>query len=133
MFQLTGLFLTNQSTLFWNSLAILFQNLFFTLAPGVNPRYNFIAFFYATFVFKQFDLLKTLNMQSERLKSKHSANSLIKWAIPGLFFVYFCLFKQTLHTNICEKCPSSIWCWDSNPGPWQHESPPISTRPGLSR
>ena len=96
MFQLTGLFLTNQSTLFWNSLAILFQNLFFTLAPGVNPRYNFIAFFYATFVFKQFDLLKTLNMQSERLKSKHSANSLIKWAIPGLFFVYFCLFKQTL-------------------------------------
>ena len=21
---------------------------------------------------------------------------LFKWAIPGLFFVYFCLFKQTL-------------------------------------
>ena len=31
--------------------------------------------------------------------------------------------------NICEKCPSSWWCWDLNPRPSGHESPP--TRPGL--
>ena len=32
---------------------------------------------------------------------------------------------------VCEKCPSSIWCWDSNTWPSVHESPPITTRPGL--
>ena len=29
------------------------------------------------------------------------------------------------------KCPSSIRCRDSNPRPFKHESPPITTRPGL--
>ena len=32
-------------------------------------------------------------------------------------------------TNKCEKCPSSIRCWDSNWQPLEHESPPITTRP----
>ena len=32
---------------------------------------------------------------------------------------------------ICEKCPSSIQCRDSNSQPLEHESPPITTRPGL--
>ena len=30
-----------------------------------------------------------------------------------------------------KKCPSSIWCQDSNSQPLEHESPPITTRPGL--
>ena len=32
-----------------------------------------------------------------------------KWAIPGLFFIYFRLFKQHYNftANKCEKCPSS--------------------------
>ena len=30
-----------------------------------------------------------------------------------------------------KKCPSSIRCWDSNPQPLKHDSPPIITRPGL--
>ena len=49
-------------------------------------------------------------------------------------FIYLHLFKQTLHfftTNKCEKYPSSIWCRDSNQWPLEHESPPITTRPGL--
>ena len=33
---------------------------------------------------------------------------------------------QILRTNVCEKCPSSIWCWDSNPRPLEHESPRIT-------
>ena len=35
-------------------------------------------------------------------------------------------------TNICEKnlCPSSKWHRDLNPQPPEHESPPITTRPG---
>ena len=34
-------------------------------------------------------------------------------------------------TNQCEKCLSSVWQWDSNPRPFEHESSPIITRPGL--
>ena len=35
-----------------------------------------------------------------------------KWAIHGLFFIYFGAFQtnNTLFTtNQCDKCPSSIW------------------------
>ena len=57
-----------------------------------------------------------------------------KWANPGLFFIYFCLFKHTLQflqqINV-KKCPSSMWWRDSNSRPLEHESPPITTRPGL--
>ena len=48
-----------------------------------------------------------------------------KRAIPGLFFVCFRIFKQTLQflqqINV-KKCPSSIQRSDSNPGPSGHES-----------
>ena len=58
----------------------------------------------------------------------------LKGPFPASFFVYFRLFKQTLEfvqqINVI-KCPSSIWCWDSNPRPSEHVSIPISTRPGL--
>ena len=49
----------------------------------------------------------------------------------------FCLFsvfaykQYNVTTNICEKCPSSIRCRDSNPRPSERESLPITTRPGL--
>ena len=35
--------------------------------------------------------------------------------------------------NKCEKCPSSIQRWDSNLRPSEHESPHLTTRPGLPR
>ena len=31
------------------------------------------------------------------------------------------------------KCPSSIWCQDSNPRPSEREPPPITTRPGNTK
>ena len=34
-------------------------------------------------------------------------------------------------TSKCEKYPSIIWCQDSNSRPLKHESPPITTSPGL--
>ena len=49
----------------------------------------------------------------------------------------FCLFSSfktnitIFTTNKYEKCPTRIRCWDSNPQPSQHESPPITTRGGL--
>ena len=61
---------------------------------------------------------------------------LLKWANPGLFSFIFGLFKQTLkqfyNKSIWKmSIPSSIWCRDSNPRALDHESPPITTRPGL--
>ena len=45
---------------------------------------------------------------------------------PGLFFIYFCLFKHITNviTNMyVKKCPSSILCRDSNLRPLEYESP----------
>ena len=56
---------------------------------------------------------------------------LLKWAILGLFFVYFYIFKQTLQflqqINVKNVHPVH----DLNPRPLEHESPPITTRPWL--
>ena len=57
-----------------------------------------------------------------------------KWATPGLFFVYFCLFKHTLlflQQTYLEIYPSSMQCCDLNPQPPGLESPSITTRPGF--
>ena len=50
----------------------------------------------------------------------------------------FCLFSSIqiniftiFTTNICEKCPSSIHCWDLNSPLSVHDSPQMTTRPGL--
>ena len=59
----------------------------------------------------------------------------LKMDQPVLFFVYFRSFQTNiitiLTTNMCEKCPSSIWCRDLNLQPSERESLPITTRPGL--
>ena len=55
---------------------------------------------------------------------------------PRQLFHLFLSFQRHIitifTTNKCEKCPSSIWCRDSNSRPLEHESPPITTRPGLT-
>ena len=58
-----------------------------------------------------------------------------KWAHPGVFIIF--PFFQTHITNLTTnryvtKCPSSTRFWDSNSRPLEHESIPITTRPGLS-
>ena len=53
---------------------------------------------------------------------------------PSSASASFSSFKTNitiLTRNKCEKCQSSIWCWDSNPHPLKLVSPPITTRPGL--
>ena len=50
------------------------------------------------------------------------------------FLFIFGLFKTNYTIFIsdkCEKCPSSIQWWDSNSQHVEHESSPITTRPGL--
>ena len=40
-------------------------------------------------------------------------------------------FFRLLYLFNVEKCPSSIWCWDLNPRPFEDELTHITTRPGL--
>ena len=53
---------------------------------------------------------------------------------PAYFSFIFGSFQANNNTiftaNSCEKYPSSIWRWDSNTQPLEHEYPPITTRPG---
>ena len=53
------------------------------------------------------------------------------WPLFNLFSVFSNKHYNFFKTNICDKCPSSIRCWDSNPRPSGCESPPITTRPEL--
>ena len=50
---------------------------------------------------------------------------------PRPFFIYFQKTILIFTTNKCEKCPSSIRYQDLNSQPLEHESPPITTRPGF--
>ena len=54
--------------------------------------------------------------------------------ILGLSFVYFPSFQinsTNFTTNSCEKCPSTIRCWDSISWHLHHQSSPLTPRPGL--
>ena len=52
---------------------------------------------------------------------------------PLHLFVSFQTHITIFSTNrYVRKCPSSIQCRDSNTWPLEHESPPLTTRPGLS-
>ena len=69
-----------------------------------------------------------------RRKQKAIMISFLKWAILGLFFIYFGLPKQAtqiLQQINVKKCPSSILCRDSNSQTSDYESPPLTTRQGL--
>ena len=53
---------------------------------------------------------------------------------PRPLFHLFLSFQtklQILQQINVKKCPSSTRCWDFNPRPLEHESLPITTRPGL--
>ena len=58
-----------------------------------------------------------------------------KMGQPRPLFVYFRSFSNKhykfLQQIYVKKCPSSIRCRDLNPRPLEHESLPITTRPGL--
>ena len=80
--------------------------------------------------------LASAYLQKGQYQKAFSTFLFLKWAIPGLFFIYFRSFQinnSIFTTNECEKmsCQSSIPRQDSNPRPLECESPPITTRPGL--
>ena len=50
---------------------------------------------------------------------------------PASVFFYFRSFQANNVVLTKMSCPSSISCQDSNPWPLEHQSSPITTRPGL--
>ena len=58
------------------------------------------------------------------------SNVLLKMGLPRPLFRLFSVFSNKhykfLQQIYVKKCPSSIWCWDSNPRPLERESPPIT-------
>ena len=72
-----------------------------------------------------------------QLAEPHGLNPVLGFFKMGhsrpLFYLF--LYFQANITNFttsCEKCPSSIQYRDLNSRPSEDESPPITTRPGLS-
>ena len=49
----------------------------------------------------------------------------------SLFLLFLVFSKKQYNFYNNSMCPSSIWHRDSNPQPFEHESSPITTRPGL--
>ena len=47
------------------------------------------------------------------------------------FIFDFSSKHYNFYNKLCEKCPSSIRCWDSNPQPSEHEPTPLTTRSAL--
>ena len=84
-------------------------------------------------------LLLLLLLLFPRVQCPQKFNSIMiifkKWANPGLFFVYFCLFNKTLQflqkINV-KKCPSSFRRRDLNSQPSDYKSPPLTTYQGSS-
>ena len=65
--------------------------------------------------------------------SWHST-SVKKWDQFRTILCWFSSFQTNntiFTTKICEKCPSSVRCWDSNSQPSENVSPRITTRPEL--
>ena len=72
-----------------------------------------------------FQHLVTLELREENItKLLFRFCIFLKMGQPRPLIIYFWSFQTNiitiLATNICEKCPSSIWCWDSNPLPLEH-------------
>ena len=62
-------------------------------------------------------------------------SNLTEMNLPRVHFHLYAAFSHK-HYNFCNnlmctKYPFSKRYWDSNPQPFDHESPPITTRPGL--
>ena len=68
--------------------------------------------------------------QSECIISEQSYYSKLKFFCEIGSWPLFVFTNITIFTpKICEKCPSSVQCWDSNSRPSEQESPTVTTQP----
>ena len=104
------------------------------LGPILLKWCNFILrWFYLGFLINK----KLIQRTRHRALNQHSINYAPIFTFSTrplancLFFVYFCLFKQTLQllkqVNV-KKCPSSILHRDLDSQPSDYKSPPLTTR-----
>ena len=104
----------------WNSNSCLLGHRY--LESGCHSLMLFLFFKY-TICFLLFRLFVPL-FQDSMLKNGPT---------PASFrlFLVFSHKQYKFYSKSIWKCPSSIWRWDLNPRPSEHESPPITNRPGL--
>ena len=97
---------------------------------GLKYQYYYLSF---EFVIEMWEWTLPLNLKTYGIKLLW--NLFFKNGPTPASFVYFRSFQTNIvtifTTNKCEKCPSSIWCRDSNSQPSDYESPLLTTRPGL--
>ena len=97
---------------------------------GLKYQYYYLSF---EFVIELWEWTLPLNLKTYGIKLLW--NLFFKNGPTPASFVYFRSFQTNIvtifTTNKCEKCPSSIWCRDSNSQPSDYESPLLTTRPGL--
>ena len=118
------------------------------LSPGANDFFNFnfdknVKFSILVFQLVQLFRLKNLDHVSPSMFWFYEGDLLplfqqfvlfMKMGHPRPLSHLFLVFSNkhyNFYSNICEKCPSSIQCWDLNPQPLGRESPPINTRSGV--
>ena len=109
------------------------------MAGRLSSKFNFWkSFFRREYVISSdLDCYRTTAGQSKhvRINLKYAHSWSLKMDQPRSLFLLFLVFLyknfKFLHQIYVKKCPSSIRCWDSNPRPSEHESPSITTRPGL--
>ena len=89
------------------------------LFPGIGQPKTTNTFirFLGPLMLNKYSFLAEVKKLIDRSKSFCLLFFFKKLGHPGLFSIYFLYFQiniTILRTNVCDKCPSSIWWWDSN-------------------
>ena len=101
--------------------------------PQPQPTFGVLKWRLPIAVFNLTGLLKTesTSWSSDVIGSSFSHSFLLNFLYLFIYFRHFEQTLQVLQRIDVKHCPSSILCRDTNSRPLAHESPPITTRPGL--
>ena len=90
----------------------------------------FFFFLWSKWVLSASDVIQ-LKLQLKLASPIKLGHIFLKMGLFHLFLSFQHTHYKFYNKYICEKCPSGIQCQDSNTRLLEHESPPITTRPGL--
>ena len=96
-----------------------FSSILGRVFPGIGQPKTTNTFirFLGPLMLNKYSFLAEVKKLIDRSKSFCLLFFFKKLGHPGLFSIYFLSFQiniTILRTNVCDKCPSSIWWWDSN-------------------
>ena len=95
-------------------------------------KFKFGMIYHSFFKVWQIDV-PSRSKASSGSSQKNTLKLIFKMGHPRPLFHLFSSFQtlQFLHQINVKNVHPVCRCWDSNSWPWEHESPPITTRPGL--